>query len=65
VLTGASDGSHLHVRCTRFVADWTIMIEFGMGVYKYISYSSILALLPICSAEKHIRCARECKSLLG
>jgi hypothetical protein len=32
--------------------------------YKYIPYSSIWGLLLICSAEKHLSCARECKSLV-
>jgi hypothetical protein len=32
--------------------------------YKYIPYSSIWALLLICSAKKHLSCARKCKSLV-
>jgi hypothetical protein len=38
------------------------MVGFDYGVYKYIPSTSFRGLLLICSAEKHLSSARECKS---
>ena len=50
---------------TRNVLSWTPTSMLWSGEYKYLSYSSNLALLPICLAEKHLWSTRESKSLVG
>jgi hypothetical protein len=60
----ASGHNDRRVRSIRKMLSWHITVGFMWGVYKYFSHSSIWGLLLICSAEKHLSSARECKSLV-
>jgi hypothetical protein len=50
---------------TSNLLSWTPTGMFWSGEYKYFSYSSNLALLPICSTKETICSARKSKSLVG
>jgi hypothetical protein len=63
-LTGVSGQKDQRVQSPRYLLSWPSTVMFCMRGYKYLSHSSMGALLLIYSAEKHLWSARECKSLL-
>jgi hypothetical protein len=59
---GASGHIDQRVRSVRVLLIWQVTVGFVWGVYKYIPSTSFRGPLLICSAEKHLWSARECKS---